>query len=1688
MTRSSSFNGKGAVVTRQRTSSETPPTYPAALRAAAAAAAAGTSGSSTNSKATHPPSVTRVHKRLSPSFSFFSGAAASLPFKAKPPPRLTLEKSMNAPAESSYNGTTFLSLSGIKPGQVASPRTATVEVTSSSGHAATSKSCTPLTDSKSQCSSTYSATLSSSRSSINKPMTPVKHWADETLVPDLKAAVQELKKIQPGPIKEVPWAVNNSALTPLREPWALVYVQYGDNPKGGRTTNHTSESIPEQQEGGVFRDGQQTSQDILVEVGLSLAPSCMAMVLENSSAGDASRVVTVTKPILVDQAMDSAGGDDVLRTHVDVDLGVEGSDTDSILSPEDSSLGQRSQTQTTNDKELSILRINSKHMLSSVDQSGTRMIPVSQEQAASPLDDDHTRTFGDNRNTSAQRRLAADRAWKTRIRQTVHSEADMPDDVVTVARSIFKVLREFDLVPLDTFEDIHASSAVLEADYESVRSFLLQGVEQAYQFGNHAAAIGLHHSLRVLETSQVLRQLDSSKLIYLLAMPIKHRLEHREERARSRTVWESFAHSWHMRLVTAIERKRESLSTLRIKMYYQTCVRTSRAFEKSLGVVAALSRHNMDTMRRYPSAEAWERDNGLERGWEASGVAPKTERDFTSSWDDYGQYAEPIGESKETDSRRYSGNSGSSLQAQRPAKVRRSSFSAYVDNMSLRSFGSHSFLESNLTHLKEKERATFSSSYNPNHHGASWSNNSMSNPTGSTGSTAEATDVSSDFNMDMREVEAVQRWITDSGIHNFLPGEDNFLRFCMEVESVIQGIGLGGTGIHGAGIPQALNGTIATSLSSSGSDFFVMEVAKYNSQFVTGMGPSEIVVQAKPGAASGVAEFIVNSFKNGHAASSVPSTAGNHLFSSAASSANSISAPGNSNGSSGSGYSTQSSPTATPGSNSSSVGGRSSVALRQILQNNYQNTQETTPVLHDEPTSIYASPPGPTYALYNPPYSAATQGPSSSYSSSMASRGASSIVGSHHPSPPRDMTGFLRKLQLKLAGLLLSEWLDMFGDIEADTWFTEFLDGMSSIKRNHGTAQDDQDDYASTVDPKQVDISDNDQSPCPTESFDSAGESTCPRNSTRSSSSRPPALRPGESQAALHSHGFKVEESATIEYGQNELEDEHQRRQLGFRPASLPQPVVEVRESLKNTSSLSSILNTTDHEVRSERRHSFQVVPAIEVNGKDASAKPRNSGKSLLCPPEVRTFGLEARNPVGPYDLDEAYQSTINRFDQSSSPYQKLGQLHALVQLIAASLSYPDSCTTPFKESDHSRDSQERLEERRSGGPPSSRSGSSTGGDDNTLSPRTFTPGTDAIVNEIERLLRQPDGIRPRHLLRDMQLIATFIPSSILDLRADGKAFWDLTVAVSGLKNEVVQYVVRKGTQYVEVEESSRTSQEAGKTGCRPILQDDEERARMSEAVRLFTIGAKESHPVAQRELAILYMSLPMLPSSSSPSSGYLKAEGSPLLTHTSRIPSPVSIATSRFGKASQRTNTPPPSSPKGTVSSNPFLGKTASIPIKQRTRHQHSGSSSGSSFGSGMLSGLGIITGLGSFTTSSSIGSGGSEGPNSSTASLLQQPTVTEFAEGIHDVDRYYDLQPGRQSGGAACMASHQNSGSLYPHAQHRSRQLPSNSAGPDKFNPENIAAAMHWFTLAAAQGDKFSINYLKHKETAGGMLSDLG
>ncbi|KXN75112.1 hypothetical protein CONCODRAFT_76598 [Conidiobolus coronatus NRRL 28638] len=208
-----------------------------------------------------------------------------------------------------------------------------------------------------------------------------------------------------------------------------------------------------------------------------------------------------------------------------------------------------------------------------------------------------------------------------------------------------------------------------------------------------------------------------------------------------------------------------------------------------------------------------------------------------------------------------------------------------------------------------------------------------------------------------------------------------------------------------------------------------------------------------------------------------------------------------------------------------------------------------------------------------------------------------------------------------------------------------------------------------------------------------------------------------------------------------------------------------------------------------------------------------SSASGMIPPPLVPSS-------TSSYGLAEAYGTLCTQLTLHPSPLHKLHALFNLELLIVANLSISDS------------------------------------------------PNTDSIINEIEKVFRQ---IRPKYLLKDLQAIATFVPTTILDLSDEGKAFWDFSLAVMSLKKEAVERIVSHAADILDFATERRSSRPVPE---RIMIDDQEgyELRQQMEAVRLFTIGAKEGHAVAQRELAILYLSLPNIsetlnPISSSPTS-----------------------------------------------------------------------------------------------------------------------------------------------------------------------------------------------------------------------------
>ncbi|KAK6405342.1 hypothetical protein LTR81_019858 [Elasticomyces elasticus] len=132
-------------------------------------------------------------------------------------------------------------------------------------------------------------------------------------------------------------------------------------------------------------------------------------------------------------------------------------------------------------------------------------------------------------------------------------------------------------------------------------------------------------------------------------------------------------------------------------------------------------------------------------------------------------------------------------------------------------------------------------------------------------------------------------------------------------------------------------------------------------------------------------------------------------------------------------------------------------------------------------------------------------------------------------------------------------------------------------------------------------------------------------------------------------------------------------------------------------------------------------------------------------------------------------------------------------------------------------------------------------------------------------------ALRPKAIFRDLQYIAALVPSHILESTPAGKAFCNAAVAITGLKQELRNLMVETADSIIAYHSNNRGHGRASSTAQqerdsatfsapnRVPSAEDVARYGMEHAAELLQITAKEGDPVAQRELATLYLTHPEL-------------------------------------------------------------------------------------------------------------------------------------------------------------------------------------------------------------------------------------
>ena len=358
----------------------------------------------------------------------------------------------------------------------------------------------------------------------------------------------------------------------------------------------------------------------------------------------------------------------------------------------------------------------------------------------------------------------------------------------------------------------------------------------------------------------------------------------------------------------------------------------------------------------------------------------------------------------------------------------------------------------------------------------------------------------------------------------------------------------------------------------------------------------------------------------------------------------------------------------------------------------------------------------------------------------------------------------------------------------------------------------------------------------------------------------------------------------------------------------------ERKKKLARKKSMKSMRSATRTDHRSGpldtlgRAERGQAAPPVATFQHAAAADPHHSAgehSSTSSEATSRSSGVSAAKKSGllefPYNV--AFRRLLNKFATHPNPFSKLHALYELELLIVASLSsrssrsynkrdtlptVPQSPTLgampelssrePATHTARAQNLEEAIancEERRSHSMTHDRA--------SNASPQPFRtgtrspvgpPSTDMIVDVIQGLLRDAD-IRPKTLFRDLQYIASFVPASMLDKTARGKAFWDVSLAALGLKQDVCRIMVEivddivaqnsKRDPVFQQQQQSQTNAVASQNGITHNpntaagAQEPVSRYTMEDAARMLLITAKEGDAVAERELAIFYLTSPEL-------------------------------------------------------------------------------------------------------------------------------------------------------------------------------------------------------------------------------------
>lgn len=276
------------------------------------------------------------------------------------------------------------------------------------------------------------------------------------------------------------------------------------------------------------------------------------------------------------------------------------------------------------------------------------------------------------------------------------------------------------------------------------------------------------------------------------------------------------------------------------------------------------------------------------------------------------------------------------------------------------------------------------------------------------------------------------------------------------------------------------------------------------------------------------------------------------------------------------------------------------------------------------------------------------------------------------------------------------------------------------------------------------------------------------------------------------------------------------------------------------------------HRTPTNGRRSRSLEPLEE--GSSRRQVPAREGSPMAVDDEPEQVDSQ---PSFSYGV--VFRRLMEVFSRHGNPFVKLSALRELRVLVIASLNTSHDDKFPVnvreKSSPRSRSSRYSISgPRTSVDPEKDALQTPTSHVDESVAfgsrPSDYAaPTENQIVDALRGLIQE---IKPKTIFRDLQFISAFVPGETLNKTDSGTAFVQFGLAALSLKDEVCNSMVEIADQIVSYELTRRHPPQGSDFHRRPghAIED---------AAGMWIITAKEANAVAQRELAILYLTHPEL-------------------------------------------------------------------------------------------------------------------------------------------------------------------------------------------------------------------------------------